>query len=248
MNEATGQDAHEEEGSACSSSSRRAAVERREVEREDEGEEGMDTPLPAEGATADNKGGDHEAPAESTTAAATWTCAHCSLVNDEPDLSFVQQGGVISCSVCLMVRGEEAWLCPSCNYMNTSLKAKACKMCASTAYGGRTSGGSRGDDIARDYKRRRRVHNKPRSSSSGGASASAGGGGGGGEGAARSAEGEAPPSLKRAAATNVEVIRTEHSLVFGQQLKTMHLLVRGLQTFPAFREAVAKVGTDPPHL
>ena len=178
----------------------------------------------------------------------TWTCAHCSLVNDEPDLSFVQQGGVISCSVCLMVRGQEAWLCPSCNYMNTSLKAKACKMCASTAYGGRTSGSGRGDDIARDYKRRKRVHNKPRSSSSGGASASTSGGGGSGGGAARSAEGEAPPSLKRAVATNVEVIRTEHSLIFGQQLKTMHLLVRGLQTFPAFREAVAKVGADPTQL
>lgn len=180
-------------------------------------------------------------------AAATWTCAHCSLVNDEPDASFVQQGGVISCSVCLMVRGQEAWLCPSCNYMNTSLKAKACKVCASTAYGGRTSGSGRGDDIARDYKRRKRVHNKPRSSSSGGASASTSGDGGGG-GGARSAEGQAPPSLKRAAATNVEVIRTEHSVIFGQQLKTMHLLVRGLQTFPAFRDAVAKVGADPTQL
>lgn len=205
---------------------------------EDEGEEGMD--LPPQG--ADKEGGENTAapPASSsTTAAATWTCAHCSLVNDEPEV----QGGVVSCSVCLMVRGQEAWLCPACTYMNTSLKAKACKMCSMMAFGGRTSGGgSRGDDIARDYKRRKRVHNKPRSSSSGAANASGGGGSGSGGGGGASSAAVATPMT---AAASEEAIRTEHSLIFGQQLKTMHRLVRELQVFPAFRDICAEMGDEP---
>lgn len=40
----------------------------------------------------------------------TWTCEHCSLENDEPDAEalLLQTGGLVSCVVCLKVRGQGA--------------------------------------------------------------------------------------------------------------------------------------------
>lgn len=39
----------------------------------------------------------------------TWTCEVCSLENDEPDAeSLLKAGGIVSCELCLKVRGQGA--------------------------------------------------------------------------------------------------------------------------------------------
>lgn len=40
----------------------------------------------------------------------TWSCEQCSLENEEPDAEAVlTSGGIISCVLCLRVRGQCAW-------------------------------------------------------------------------------------------------------------------------------------------
>lgn len=183
------------------------------------------------------------------TALGTWSCAHCSLTNEEPHVSFLQQGGVVSCSVCLMVRGEEAWLCPFCAYMNANLKAKSCKICGSMAFGGKMSnscGGSRSEVIARDYKRRKRSHTKSKSSATSAPGRCRSGSEPHGESVpmlpARDSEALAlsKPLRKNLLAGNEDLIQKGQSAVFAHQLKTMHVLVRVLLAFPVFCDSVAK--------
>ncbi|EWM28788.1 hypothetical protein Naga_100002g78 [Nannochloropsis gaditana] len=183
------------------------------------------------------------------TALGTWSCAYCSLTNEEPHVSFLQQGGVVSCSVCLMVRGEEAWLCPFCAYMNANLKAKSCKICGSMAFGGKMSnscGGSRSEVIARDYKRRKRSHTKSKSSATSAPGRCRSGSEPHGESVpmlpARDSEALAlsKPLRKNLLAGNEDLIQKGQSAVFAHQLKTMHVLVRVLLAFPVFCDSVAE--------
>ncbi len=166
----------------------------------------------------------------------SWICTHCTVENEEPDPSFVEQGGVISCTLCLYVRDQQAWLCPVCAFMNTNLKAKICKVCNSKAYGGRASsggGGSRDEVIARDYKRRKRVANKSKSGNNpkraGVVSASL---------SSSSLESSATAAGPDSTTQPHEDVRAGQRFVFAEQLKAMHGLVRVLQAIPAFRQSV----------